>query len=81
MVGGHGQIKRRGEDVSSLEARVMMLEDYLHENPLVGEMQLDELSERISKLKGGLILVQPGGRTELEVSECRDRIEDAVCAL
>jgi len=44
-------------------------------------MQRDELSERISKLKGGFILVQPGGRTELEVSECRDWIEDAVCAL
>lgn len=81
LVGGHGQIKKRTEEVSSLEARVIMLEDFLHENLLVGDAQSDEISERISKLKGGLILVQPGGRTELEVSECRDRIEDAVCAL
>ena len=36
---------------------------------------------RIQKLKGGLVFLQPGGRTEIEAEECRDRIEDAVCAV
>jgi len=26
-------------------------------------------------------MISPGGTSELEVSECRDRIEDAVCAV
>lgn len=51
------------------------------DNPLVGDAQMDEISERISKLKGGLVMISPGGTSELEVSECRDRIEDAVCAV
>ena len=37
--------------------------------------------ERISLLQGGLALIQPGGRTEIEANEQRDRIEDAVCAV
>ena len=36
---------------------------------------------RIQKLKAGLVFLQPGGRTEIEASESRDRIEDAVCTV
>jgi chaperonin GroEL len=35
----------------------------------------------MQKLKAGLVFMQPGGRTELESEESRDRIEDAVCAV
>lgn len=66
--------------MSKLDARIAFLEDILT-SEMVGDSQRDDLSERVSKLKGGLIIVHPGGRTELEVSECRDRIEDAVCAV
>lgn len=27
------------------------------------------------------MIIQPGGCTKVEVSECRDRIEDALCAV
>jgi chaperonin GroEL (HSP60 family) len=67
--------------MSALEQRISFLEDLLTDNPLVGDSQIDEVSERISKLKGGLVMISPGGSSELEVSECRDRIEDAVCAV
>lgn len=80
LLGGHGKIKRHGDELSILDARIAFLEDILASD-LVGDSQRDEISERISKLRGGLILIQPGGRSELEVSECQDRIEDAVCAV
>ena len=44
-------------------------------------MDREELMERVAKLQGGLVVVQPGGRTQVEVEECRDRIEDALCAV
>ena len=48
------------------------------ENLILGDFDQDILSERISKLKGGLLVIQPGGRTSVEVQECRDRIEDSL---
>jgi chaperonin GroEL len=42
--------------------------------------QVESIAARISKLRGGLAICNPGGSTEVEVSECRDRLEDAVCA-
>lgn len=36
---------------------------------------------RLQKLKAGLVFLQPGGKTEIEAEESRDRIEDAVCAV
>ena len=69
------------EEISGLDSRINFLEDFLTDNVLVGDSQRDEISERISKLKGGIILIKPGGNTELAVLECRERIEDAVCAV
>ena len=37
--------------------------------------------ERVAKLKGGLAILQPGGRTQVEAEESRSRIEDSVCAV
>ena len=44
-------------------------------------MESEELMERMAYLRGGLALVQPGGTSEFEANEQRDRIEDAVCAV
>ena len=51
------------------------------DNDLLGEMESEELMERMAYLRGGLALVQPGGTSEFEANEQRDRIEDAVCAV
>ena len=32
-------------------------------------------------MKGGLCIVKAGGLSEVEISECRDRIEDALFAV
>jgi len=53
----------------------------VHDNPIVGDFDTDVINERISKLKGGLIVLKAGGSSTVEINECRDRIEDAVCAV
>ena len=37
LIGGGGRVKHAHEEVTGLEARVLMLEGYLSENPLVGD--------------------------------------------
>lgn len=36
--------------------------------------------ERLSKLDGGVAVVKVGGKTEAEVNEKKDRVDDAICA-
>jgi len=67
-----------GFEESKVSDRTRFLENFVRDNPVLGEFDLDILSERISKLKGGLLVIQPGGRTSVEVKECRDRIEDSL---
>lgn len=68
--------------MSALEARIKELENHLAGGDLLlGEEGEEDLMARIQKLKGGLVFLQPGGRTEIEADESRDRIEDAVCAV
>lgn len=72
---------RYNEKMSGLDERIRELELQVEENDLLGESEREEMMERISLLKGGLVMIQPGGRTEVEANESRDRIEDAVCAV
>lgn len=39
------------------------------------------MQERIAKFKGGIAVIKAGGVTDIEMNECRDRIEDAVFAV
>ena len=41
----------------------------------------ERLQHRLAKMKGGVAVVRPGGRSEIEMNETRDRIEDAVHAV
>ena len=40
----------------------------------------EKLSERLGRLTGGVAVIKVGGASEVEVSELKDRIEDALCA-
>ena len=40
----------------------------------------EKLQERIGRLTGGVAVIKVGGASEVEVSELKDRIEDALCA-
>jgi chaperonin GroEL (HSP60 family) len=47
MIGGYGEINNR----------IDFLENFCRDNPILGDFDSDVLSERISKLKGGLMVV------------------------
>lgn len=38
------------------------------------------MQERLGKLTGGIAVIKVGGASEVEVSELRDRVDDALCA-
>merc|ERR1712166_630001 len=40
----------------------------------------EKLQERVGRLTGGVAVIKVGGASEVEVSELKDRIEDALCA-
>eukprot|EP00826_Nyctotherus_ovalis_P013660 TRINITY_DN1372_c0_g1_i11.p1 TRINITY_DN1372_c0_g1~~TRINITY_DN1372_c0_g1_i11.p1 ORF type:complete len:565 (-),score=182.74 TRINITY_DN1372_c0_g1_i11:180-1874(-) len=40
----------------------------------------EKLDERIGRLTGGVAVIKVGGASEIEVSELKDRINDALCA-
>ena len=40
----------------------------------------EKLEERLGRLTGGVAIIKVGGASEVEVSELKDRIEDALCA-
>lgn len=48
---------------------------------MLGDFERELIEERIGKLRGGLCIVKAGGLSEVEVRECRDRIEDALFAV
>ena len=47
----------------------------------MGDFDKEKIQERIGKFRGGIAIVKAGGRSEIEMQECRDRIEDSVCAV
>merc|ERR1712057_104606 len=44
------------------------------------EYEKDKLKERLAKLSGGVAVIKVGGGSETEVSEKKDRVNDALCA-
>lgn len=47
---------------------------------VTSEYDKEKLQERLAKLKGGVGVIKVGGASEVEVSEAKDRIQDALCA-
>lgn len=44
------------------------------------EYDKEKLKERLGRLTGGVAVIKVGGASEVEVSELKDRIDDALCA-
>lgn len=55
-----------------------MLEDQVRDEILLGDFDKEKFIERIAKFKGGIAIIKAAGRSEIEMNEKRDRIEDAV---
>ena len=45
LIGGEG----------NTDSRISFLQNFIHDNPMIGDYDQDLLQERISKLKGGLL--------------------------
>jgi chaperonin GroEL len=62
----------------AIEERVEQIKEAL--NITTSEYDKEKLQERLAKLKGGVGIIKVGGASEVEVSEIKDRIQDALCA-
>lgn len=65
-------------DRTPVEARINMLKESLKND--YPKYLIDDIKSRIAKLSGGVAVIYVGAPTEIEMSEKKDRIEDAVCA-
>lgn len=70
-MGGKGDADDIGERVSTLEEMI---------KNTTSEYDKEKLQERLGRLTGGVAIIKVGGSSEVEVSELKDRIEDALCA-
>ena len=71
IMGGKGEVK-------DVEERVDMIEQQIKQT--TSEYDKEKLQERMGRLTGGVAIIKVGGASEVEVSELKDRIEDALCA-
>lgn len=71
IIGGGG----KKEDIF---IRVNQLKESLNND--IPDFLRGDIKSRIAKLSGGVAAIHVGATTEVELSEKRDRIEDAVCA-
>jgi len=72
IVGGTGNIKEVEEKIEVLKTELGQTED-LHE--------CERIQERITRLASGIAIIKVGGATEIEMTEKRHRIEDALEAV
>lgn len=49
-------------------------------DPSTSDYDRTKLQERLAKLSGGVAVIRVGGASEVEVSEKKDRYDDALCA-
>lgn len=65
-------------DKAEIEERVSTIESSI--DTTSSEYDREKLQERLGRLTGGVAVIKVGGASEVEVSELKDRIEDALCA-
>jgi len=63
---------------AELEQRIEQIRRVIDETQ--SEYEKDKLKERLAKLTGGVAVIRVGGASEVEVSEVKDRLDDALCA-
>ena len=61
-----------------IEARVSQIKAQIEETS--SDYDREKLQERLAKLAGGVAIIKVGGATEMEVTERKDRVDDALNA-
>jgi chaperonin GroEL len=65
-------------DIDKIEARIMDLKSQIDKSQ--SPYEIEKLQERMSKMIGGVAIINVGGGTEIEMLEKKDRLEDALQA-
>lgn len=68
IVGGKGTQEARDKIVSEIEAKL---------KEAVNEIELSFLKARLSRIRGGVAVINVGGSSDLEQKEKKDRVDDA----
>jgi chaperonin GroEL len=76
---GNGVNETITEEVSALDLRLQEIKDQF-DNPRISAFDKERLQDRISKLTGGVSIINVGGVSEVEMREKKDRIDDALHA-
>lgn len=66
-------------DSKELADRIELIRDSLDKSE--GEFLIEHNKMRLARLTGGISRIYVGGKTELEMRERKDRVDDAVCAV
>jgi chaperonin GroEL len=61
-----------------IKERVDMIGEQIDKT--TSEYDKEKLQERLGRLTGGVAVIKVGGSSEVEVTELKDRIQDALCA-
>ena len=67
-----------GGDKGEIEARGAQIREQIKQT--TSDYDRDKLNERLAKLAGGVAVIKVGGATEFEISERKDRVDDALNA-
>ena len=62
----------------AVKERIEMLKNLVETT--TSEYMKTSCEERLAKISGGVAIVRVGGKTESEVNERKDRVDDAICA-
>ena len=65
-------------DVDKIEERILELKSQIDKSN--SPYEVEKLQERLSKLIGGVAIIDVGGDTEIEMKEKKDRLDDALQA-
>jgi chaperonin GroEL len=65
-------------ETEAIEARITELKNQIDNS--VSPYEIEKLQERLSKMIGGVAIINVGGGTEIEMKEKKDRLDDALQA-
>ncbi|WP_299902557.1 chaperonin GroEL [uncultured Ruegeria sp.] len=65
-------------DKSAITSRVAQIRSQIEDT--TSDYEREELQSRLAKLTGGVAIIRVGGATEIEVTERKDRVDDALNA-
>lgn len=76
-----GDINQEAADVEIERIKELLEGDRLNANTDLSNMEKRFYQKRLANYTGGMALIQVGGRTQVEMNELKDRIDDAVLAV